>query len=695
MSALFRLRRGIILSNIFLPLLFGDFTRYQKGDIESLKWNRALNDLRYGAPRWKYFALRNPPKEPYQSSYGASITYTEVQEGIKNLANAIEQGEYLNNQSIQMVTYMRQVLENLKENAIKAELDLFQRVIDNEKNNNNNNLNIDYNSLVKNSEIASKRKTLVREISYNNSIDFWTRVFYNQLNDSAPISEKDAFAIIITSRDFYNHLTTGMERISSIFSRHGALNSKGLNEQAKQITNKIDYDSLQILFEEYNHFLDNNVFSLDGTIDQAIISELRESMTNIMGNYFKRDKYGEIDFTKKIRRAKLQLATSVSKTIRENLERTLRELKNKYAIENSLSIKLANEDELWFYVSSDYGAVNKLYQDKNKNLQGQRLVKDIVRLIKENIETFQVNRTFLDLNGFKVQFNNIQIQNSSIQGWQGLKQGALNFINTGAIYSFLNRTYQRSAYWKSFNIANSNQFLSGLLGELSANFLSENILKSKMTGSLFSSLSGKAESVNDLQLSLDRYHRKGINIKHYIVSASGSIDLYSKEVNFSIYDNDLTEKYLGARDTQLLRFIVENEGFFSGGDKKINKIETKIVASHFPEFLRIHDYDKNSSYNLFFMINNVVYPTSYIYSCALAQLEQIKKNEQDVYNLFASATTKGSRNQKEMYDTRDDAYAVWTEQHHELRGFTSPTGRDLYVNTKGLKVNLVNLTLFS
>lgn len=682
------------MKQMFLSPLFGDFTGYEHGNIESLKWNRALNDLRYGAPRWKYFALRTPPEQSYDSRWGARVTYEEVQEGIKNLANAIEKGEYLNNQSVQMVKYMQGILKNLQDKAIAAEMNLFKQVIDNEKKNNNQ-LNVDYNVLVKNSEKAAQRKSLIREISYNNSIDFWTRVFYNRLSDNAPISEKDAFAIIITSKDFYNYLTSGMERISSIFSRHGALNSKGLKEQAKQITNKIDYDSLQILFEEYNRFLDNNVFSLDSEIDQSIISELRQSMTSVMGNYFKRDKNGEIDFSKRIKKSKLQLATSVSRTIREKLEKTLRELKNKYQIENSLSIKLANEDELWFYVSSNYGAVNKLYQDKNKNLQGQRLVKDIIKLIKENIETFQVNKNFLDLNGFKVSFDKIFVENISEQGWLGLKRGALNFIDTGSIYSFLNRTYQRSEYWKSFNVANSNQFLSGLLGELSANFLSENILKSKMTGSLFSSLSGKAESVNDLQLSLDQYHRKGLNIKHYIMSASGSIDLYQKEVNFSIYDNELTEKYLGARDTQLLRFIIENEGFFSGGDKRINKIETKIVASHFPEFLRIHDYDRNSSYNLFFMINNVVYPTSYIYSCALSQLEEIKRNEQDVYNLFASATTKGGRNQKEMYDTRDEAYEQWVEEKYELRGFTSPTGRDLYVNTKGLKVNLVNLTLFS
>ena len=668
---------------------------------EGDNWNRALNDLRYGAPRWKYFALINHPKEEQNDTSllerKAWVSYKEVQEGIKNFVNSIEQGIFLGSQARYMASYMKEILTKLQKKAIDAEQSLFNSIVTN-KNTPVNLSQVDYKTLVDESDNIAKQKSKVSKIGYENSIDFWTRVFYNRLDNNIPISEKDAFAIIITSKDYYKHLTQGMERQQSIFSRHGALRFGNLNEQADQITNKIDYDSLEILFNEYDKYLNNNMLTSDGEANNAIVNELRLAMEKVMGNYFKRDKTGQIDFTQRITKAKLQLATSVSKTIRANLEEKLKILKKQYGIDNTLSIKLANGEETWFYISSDYGAVNRLYEGKNKELTKQALVKDIIRLMKENIETLQVANTYLDLSGFKIPFDSIIVKNISETGLDGLKKGAINFINSGAIFSFLNRTYQRADYWKSFNIENTNQFLSGFLGELSANFLSENIesiLKSRMTGSLFSSMKGKSESVNDLQLSIDQHHRKGINIKHYIISATGSIDLYKNEVDFSIYDEGMTQKYLGARDTQLLRFIIENEGFFSGGEKKIKTIETKIIASHFPEFLRIHDYDRNSSYNLFFMLNNIVYPTSYIYSCALAQLEQLKNNDQEISDLFATVSTKGGRNKKEMYKDLATARENWIEEDHELRGFKSPTGRDLFVKTKGLKVNLVNLTLFS
>lgn len=680
----------------FLRDLPGDWTDWRRGGDN---WNRALNDLRYGAPRWKYFALINPPDEEGSDislpDRRAWVSYEEVQEGIKNFANSIEQGGFLGSQARYMASYMKEILTKLQEKAIRAETAFFNLVKTN-KNIITDLSGVNYSTLVNNSESIAGRGIKVTEIGYNNSIDFWTRVFYNQLNDNAPISQKDAFAIIVTSKEFYKSLTKGMERKMSFFSQIGALKFKNMDEQAKFVTDKIDYDALKILFEEYDKYLDNKMFTTDGEVNDAIASELRQAMTKVMGNYFKINNNGQIDFEQKIFKTNLQLATSVSKTIRKNLEQELKNLKHKYGIEHTLSIKLTDEKETWFYISSDYGAVNKLYQDKNKNLEGQKLVKNIIQLIRENINNFNVNKDFLDLKGFKVLFDKISIEGITNTGLEGLKIGALNFIDSGTIYQFLNRTYQRSEYWKSFNIQNSNQFLSGLLGELSANFLSENIFKTKMTGSLFSSMRGKAESINDLQMSINQHHRKGINIKHYIISSHGSIDLYREDVNFDIFhDGDMAEKYLGARDTQLLRFIVENEGFFSGGDKKIKTLETRIVTSHFPEFLRIHDYDRNSSYNLFFMINNVVYPTSYIYSCALAQIEQIKNNEQTIDDLFSSVTTRGRRNQKEMYEDLTAARQEWTTKEHELRGFKSPTGRDLFVNIKGLKINLVNLTLFS
>jgi hypothetical protein len=47
-----------------------------------------------------------------------------------------------------------------------------------------------------------------------------------------------------------------------------------------------------------------------------------------------------------------------------------------------------------------------------------------------------------------------------------------------------------------------------------------------------------------------------------------------------------------------------------------------------------------------------------------------------------------------MYDTVDEAYKKWTEADHELRAFKKPSGADMFIKTKGLKINLVSLSLF-
>jgi len=47
-------------------------------------WNPALNALRYSVPRWKYFALSNPPDNIDKRNF-----YEDVQYTIKNYAEEL------------------------------------------------------------------------------------------------------------------------------------------------------------------------------------------------------------------------------------------------------------------------------------------------------------------------------------------------------------------------------------------------------------------------------------------------------------------------------------------------------------------------------------------------------------------------------------------------------------------------------
>lgn len=696
------------------------------------RWNRALMDLHFWQTRWKYFAVKNPPKDKahqwyYEpgtewASFGKNlgeITYESVQQEIQNVANDLVNHYVGQNKSVEQSKKMLQsFLENLRNNAIREEKELLRQVCQSISLSSSS---IDYSALVNAAAAHAKSsdKAKRQSIKMQDSIDLWTRIFYNKFDESMKISQKDAFAIIITSVDFYNHLNLRVgandSRIVSFFSRRGALRS---NEQfahlADNIDNKISKQALQILYTEYNNYV-SNMFTDTGDFGVTMRDQLYQVMDTVMRTYFneyksntKNGKKGQINFGR-IKKGKESVqASQVSKNIREKISKVLKQQKESPEVQNylrehpganfnfNIQLNSQEDNDIWFYVSADSGPVNKLYEgfaNERKNLEREEIVKFIINLIKDNIASFSPKKDYLDLKSFKVNFKSIQVNGFEQDiGYKGLQKGAIEFVNSGEIYSILNSKYQRGEYWKSFAIANSNQFLSGLLGELSGTFLSTNLLgKSKMTGSLFTTINSslKGESVNDLIISQNKYNRFGINIKHYVVSSSGTLDLYKNEIDMSIY-SDYINKYLGAEDTQKLRFILENEGYFENTD--ITTIGNRIVQKHFPEFLRVHDYNKQTKDNLFFLLNNVVYPTSYIYDCALAQLEDITKEKQ-LYELFASVYTTG-HNKKEMYDTVDDAYDAWTIEGHELRAFKKPTGADMFVKTKGLKVNLVSLSLF-
>lgn len=696
------------------------------------RWNRALMDLHYQEARWRYFAVKNPPEnkshqwyyEPGAESQSLNknlgeITYESVQQEINNLVDDLINHYAGQSTSIGQSKKMLQgFLEHMKEKTIKKEEQLFQQIVKNAE----SLRNINYLTLVNASEkyASSISKAKRQTIKMQDSIDFWTRAFYNRLNGETLISQKDAFAIIITSIDFYNHLNlragANDQNISSFFSRRGALRT---NEQfahlADNIGNKISKQALQILYTEYNNYV-SNMFIDAGAFGITMRNQLYQVMDTVMRTYFneyksntKKGKKGQINFGKIKENKKDVQASQVSKNIREKISEVLKQQKEspevqKYLNDNpeakfDFNIQLGSQEDndIWFYVSADSGPVNKLYEgfaSERKNLKQEEIVKFIINLIKENILSFFPKKDYLDLKSFKIDFNSIQVKGFEQNvGYEGLQRGAVEFVKSGEIYSILNSKYQRGEYWKSFAVANSNQFLSGLLGELSGMLLSINLPteKSKMTGSLFTTISGslKGESVNDLMINQDKYNRFGINIKHYVVSASGTLDLYKNEIDMSIYSGYIN-KYLGAEDLQKLRFILENEGYFENTD--IITIGNRIVQRHFPEFLRIHDYNAQTRDNLFFLLNNVVYPSSYIYDCALAQLKNITKEKQ-FYDLFASVYTTG-HNKKEMYDTVDEAYDKWTEADHELRAFKKPSGADMFIKTKGLKINLVSLSLF-
>jgi hypothetical protein len=187
-----------------------------------------------------------------------------------------------------------------------------------------------------------------------------------------------------------------------------------------------------------------------------------------------------------------------------------------------------------------------------------------------------------------------------------------------------------SAY-KSFLAADSNAFLSGLLGEISALFNVNKIveMKGQMSGAnVFAAIRGHSsygQSVNDLKYQYkfkqDKKRKQmsfGVNVKRY-ASSKNEIEIYKSENGISVF-KDVIGKYLGYEDTLILRFMLENSQYFD--EKDIEPIGTRIAYKHLPEFYRVYDHDRHSAMNLFYMLNNVCYPVSYICDCIIEKLEK-------------------------------------------------------------------------
>lgn len=277
-----------------------------------------------------------------------------------------------------------------------------------------------------------------------------------------------------------------------------------------------------------------------------------------------------------------------------------------------------------------------------------------------------------------------------------------------AIQIFFGKGHGISSLWKSFKVANSNAFLSGLFGEISALGDINRIFKRYgfMTGA-YSSMLGygdtahmAGQAVNDIRNTyqtgeVDKKGRKkgksiGANVKHYI-GAKDTLVLYPSKNNdgLSIYSSGM-DKYLSKEDSNILRFITSNSGYFDS-KKIIERIGITIAGLHLSQFYRAVDFTTGSALNVFYELNNVIYPLTYIYQTVINELEKAKK---DINMSLLDIKLIGKKeNKPPMYENVGEAREKWKDNDWRI---ATRKGRelDMKIKTNGLKVNLVNLNLF-
>lgn len=704
-------------------------------------WNKALNSLDFKHYRYRYFSLKNPPEKPsggFKDKFGheANKSYDVVQENIQELADLLvsqQQGKI----GKEMYTNILKLLEERRDAAITMEQRLFTSLLKD---------GYDINeSVSKNLYLQLAGNTLETNVSTNNiyssfswdqikqmtTIEVWTRMANNGFNlsnenfNGIELTEQEfgeaALSYICQSSDIYDALKS--EKEMSFFSRHLAL--KGDKEQ---ITNaNISPKAMKAFAKAFENW--------SKELAPEVSKYLSDVVYRTLSNWFnvrKTSKGYSVGAYKKANHA--PLASSVSTTLRSNLTSALASLQNDPLLKGKTlptQIRLENsEGKTFFYVSIPlkdeaqdfYSAMRKIFVEETgtdfvkrnsfkeylqEHPEGKELIittffktlkRAILKMSSKNIKELHL----LSLGTFPIEsFINAQ-------GNDKLRQKSVrDFYSAAATACSENRIMETlfnseeliaSAY-QSFVAANSNAFLSGLLGEISALFNVNKIVKVKgqMTGTnVFSAIKGHTsfgQSVNDLKY---RYKFKengkrkqstfGVNVKHYATSKN-EIELYKSETGISVFKNTIT-KYLGYEDTLILRFMLENSRYFSKSD--IKSIGKRIAFKHLPEFYRVYDHDKRSVKNLFYILNNVCYPSSYIYNCII---EKLKQDNKGLDKLLTFSTKTMPSRIPSKYDNYSEAIQSYRDEDWRLQS-KRQGNLDGSIKVNGLKINLVNLNLF-
>lgn len=704
-------------------------------------WNKALNSLDFKHYRYRYFTLKNPPDKPsggFKDKFGheANKSYEAVQENIQELADLLvsqQQGQI----GRQMYVSTLKLLEERRNDSIAMEQRLFTSLLKdgyniNEGVSRNLYLQLVDNTLKTNAEPNNIFSSFSWEqVKQMTTIEVWTRMAnsgFNLQNENfkgIELTEQEfgeaALSYICQSTDIYDALKSDKEM--SFFSRHLAL--KGDKEQ---ITNaNISPKAMKVFAKAFENW--------SKELAPEVSKYLSDVVYRTLSNWFnvrKTSKGYSMGAYKKTSQA--PLASSVSTTLRSNLTSALASLQNDPLLKGKTlptQIRLENsEGKTFFYVSIPlkdeaqdfYSAMRRIFVEET----GSDFVKR--NNFKEYLQEHPEGKELLITTFFKILKQGILKMGSknvkelhllslgtfsiesfiNAQGNEKLRhKDVKDFYNAAAMACSGNRIMETlfsskelvdSAY-QSFVAANSNAFLSGLLGEISALFNVNKIIKMKgqMTGTnVFSAINGYSsfgQSVNDLKYKYkfkEDGKRKqstfGVNVKHYATSKN-EIELYKSERGISVFKNTIN-KYLGYEDTLILRFMLENSRYFSKSD--IKSIGKRIAFKHLPEFYRVYDHDKHSVKNLFYILNNVCYPSSYIYNCII---EKLKQDNKGLDKLLTFSTKTMPSRIPSKYDNYSEAIQAYRDEDWRLQN-KRQGNLDGSIKVNGLKINLVNLNLF-
>lgn len=547
----------------------------------------------------------------------------------------------------------------------------FRNLLTNKMNIAKQNEKVIYNNI--NKKGNTKTKYSDYEVLWNNKtelIKFWTTTWLNGLNsanDTINLDSQTCFSLFLLSQELYDELKSS---VAELFSRTKATGQA----QADNLTSDAAINQLL-----------NDVKGIFSSSTNKVISQ---ALYDIIQNAAKKE-------LANIKNQKATLATTFSANLREQIRKQLAlEGKEKFELQNA-----NNEYYLRVYTNQYQGSKNKIYA----NMRGYKLVN---------------NQSILNsiLKSFRYVLGNLK---EGLKSKNGIKELKLRGLGTVAIdEKFIDNCYAelgekcrteadqsiRKTIKKlvgddvaSLKPANSNAFVSGFLGELGTAYPLKNYDTTRLTGSLYEQIRGETfgASVNDLTLAINGT-KMGINVKHYMKASSDkSIKIYNSSEGLSTTSKYMN-KYFTNEEIQLITYITANADFLlSKNDISLATLENKIREISLREigtFLRVYTQEgENTVDNYFFQLQNLMYPTSYIYECALNSINTLieQQNSNGLFTISLSNTQSATK-----YNLIKDAFNDWDRDFYKIEPLQSKSeDAKATIKNNGFTVNLVNLNL--
>lgn len=713
--------------------------------LNALDWSIKQPDIESRNYRWKYFSLVNEPDNVIETDqngaeYNAKDKYKDVQERIKKLVD-ITVNDIGQISSIDYVRGMvKQQLVDLRDRSIRDEANLLSEITGEPD------AKVAYLDLADRTYpgISGNQPSTVRLWTYLTL--FGTTDSYQDI-DWKSVDDRTCFSLFVGSSDFYKLFI--IKESTCITKILEELNSYMILQKSTQVP-------LRRIMEQYfNQIMDTiaTTFVNDKqTVElyaDAVVGVIRDSMKKNKNNYIN-VKFDSNDFTYRIDNSKgagFNVIKDDYESFLTNLIPQLNELVKRMnqnsIIQQPLFLELTatinNTQGKTFWIT---GGGNRILNtqptvDKEQYKSGELTIPLAHAIIQNVID--QMIYALKDMEG-----GNFTKKGGKKYSIDCLSLGEIDFGDQNNYISCLNkaikycrehfsselaqRKQRNPSLWKEFYALKNNAFFSGLYGEIIGlvNFANLTRFKkdgdsdlirnynTKLTGSTKAHINGYGlgGSVNDLIFSKDiytlgkenrkkrSYVRYGVNIKHYITKKSSMFKLYGRGGKSGVFTS-YTAKYLNSYQLNLVRFILANSHFFVQNANRqlgIEDIIMNVAINAIPQYLRISDRARDSANNLFFQINNVIYPTSYIYQCALDSLDYLvnRTNNQDSFmSVEIPLNEDGTDNLDEetTYKNLANARRFWKEKNYRLATSGKPKGKNAKIITRGLGINLVNFSL--